>query len=111
MTLRFLKTLCIVLSLTSCPRLPLRNLETHYENVNLQRDLRGRAELFIPRYHELLVKQEEKRVSAVCLCVLHPSVLELLEFKTIQTSIQPAVTIDPLVLKAIFVLNTRLKLY
>ncbi|XP_029960076.1 sperm-tail PG-rich repeat-containing protein 2 [Salarias fasciatus] len=35
--------------------------ETHYENVNLQRDRRGRAELVIPRYHELVPIQEEKR--------------------------------------------------
>uniref|UniRef100_A0A3B4Z0T1 Sperm tail PG-rich repeat containing 2 n=1 Tax=Stegastes partitus TaxID=144197 RepID=A0A3B4Z0T1_9TELE len=35
--------------------------ETHYENVNLQRDQRGRAELIIPRYHELVPKQEEKK--------------------------------------------------
>ncbi|XP_075903320.1 sperm-tail PG-rich repeat-containing protein 2 isoform X2 [Nelusetta ayraudi] len=40
---------------------PHLSLETHYENVNLQKEQRGRAELFIPRYHELLAKQEEKR--------------------------------------------------
>uniref|UniRef100_A0A8C2WCZ5 Sperm tail PG-rich repeat containing 2 n=1 Tax=Cyclopterus lumpus TaxID=8103 RepID=A0A8C2WCZ5_CYCLU len=31
------------------------------ENVNLQKEQRGRAELFIPRYHELVPKQEEKK--------------------------------------------------
>uniref|UniRef100_A0AAQ5X314 Sperm tail PG-rich repeat containing 2 n=1 Tax=Amphiprion ocellaris TaxID=80972 RepID=A0AAQ5X314_AMPOC len=35
--------------------------ETHYENVNLQKDQRGRAELIIPRYHEMVPKQEEKK--------------------------------------------------
>ncbi|XP_071378076.1 sperm-tail PG-rich repeat-containing protein 2, partial [Centroberyx affinis] len=34
---------------------------THYENVNLRKEQRGRAELIIPRYHELVPKQEEKR--------------------------------------------------
>ncbi|XP_052413427.1 sperm-tail PG-rich repeat-containing protein 2 [Carassius gibelio] len=32
-----------------------------YENVNLRRDQRGRAELVIPRYHELVALQEEKK--------------------------------------------------
>jgi len=44
-----------------------RKLEIHSENVNLQKEQRGRAELFIPRYHELVPKQEEKKAS-VCLC-------------------------------------------
>ncbi|AWP07206.1 putative sperm-tail PG-rich repeat-containing protein 2 [Scophthalmus maximus] len=35
--------------------------ETHYENMNLQREKKGRAELNIPRYHELVPKQEEKK--------------------------------------------------
>ncbi|XP_069034424.1 sperm-tail PG-rich repeat-containing protein 2 [Embiotoca jacksoni] len=35
--------------------------ETQYENVNLQNEQRGRAELIIPRYHELLPRQEEKK--------------------------------------------------
>lgn len=43
----------------------LRNLETHYKNVNLQKEQKGRAELIIPRYHELVPRQEEKKAS-VC---------------------------------------------
>ncbi|XP_067467411.1 sperm-tail PG-rich repeat-containing protein 2 isoform X1 [Thunnus thynnus] len=35
--------------------------ETHYVNVNLQKEQNGRAELIIPRYHELVPKQEEKK--------------------------------------------------
>ncbi|XP_042344922.1 LOW QUALITY PROTEIN: sperm-tail PG-rich repeat-containing protein 2 [Plectropomus leopardus] len=35
--------------------------EIHYENVNLQKEQKGRAELIIPRYHELVPKQEEKK--------------------------------------------------
>uniref|UniRef100_A0AAQ6IN72 Sperm tail PG-rich repeat containing 2 n=1 Tax=Anabas testudineus TaxID=64144 RepID=A0AAQ6IN72_ANATE len=35
--------------------------ETHYENVNLQKEQKGRTELIIPRYHELVPKQEEKK--------------------------------------------------
>ncbi|XP_067264193.1 sperm-tail PG-rich repeat-containing protein 2 [Chanodichthys erythropterus] len=33
----------------------------HYENVNLVREQRGRSELVIPRYHELVALQEEKK--------------------------------------------------
>ncbi|XP_050965225.1 sperm-tail PG-rich repeat-containing protein 2 isoform X1 [Labeo rohita] len=33
----------------------------HYENVNLRREQRGRTELVIPRYHELVALQEEKK--------------------------------------------------
>ncbi|XP_030271848.1 sperm-tail PG-rich repeat-containing protein 2 isoform X2 [Sparus aurata] len=40
---------------------PEINLETHYENVNLKKEQKGRAELIIPRYHELVPKQEEKK--------------------------------------------------
>uniref|UniRef100_A0A673KPB6 Sperm-tail PG-rich repeat-containing protein 2-like n=1 Tax=Sinocyclocheilus rhinocerous TaxID=307959 RepID=A0A673KPB6_9TELE len=32
-----------------------------YENVNLRREQRGRSELVIPRYHELVALQEEKK--------------------------------------------------
>ncbi|XP_040011518.1 sperm-tail PG-rich repeat-containing protein 2 isoform X2 [Xiphias gladius] len=35
--------------------------KTHYENINLQKEQKGRAELTIPRYHELVPKQEEKK--------------------------------------------------
>ncbi|KAK2837199.1 hypothetical protein Q5P01_014411 [Channa striata] len=35
--------------------------ETHYENVNLQKEQKGKTELMIPRYHELVPKQEEKK--------------------------------------------------
>ncbi|XP_034452330.1 sperm-tail PG-rich repeat-containing protein 2 [Hippoglossus hippoglossus] len=35
--------------------------ETQYENMNLQKEQKGRAELNIPRYHELVPKQEEKK--------------------------------------------------
>eukprot|EP00064_Thunnus_orientalis_P010984 superscaffoldBa00001541_g11014 len=42
--------------------------ETHYVNVNLQKEQNGRAELIIPRYHELVPKQEEKKAS-MCLCL------------------------------------------
>uniref|UniRef100_A0A8C5DES9 Sperm tail PG-rich repeat containing 2 n=1 Tax=Gouania willdenowi TaxID=441366 RepID=A0A8C5DES9_GOUWI len=35
--------------------------ETQYENVNLQKEQKERAQLFIPRYHELVPKQEEKK--------------------------------------------------
>uniref|UniRef100_A0AAY4CIN2 Sperm-tail PG-rich repeat-containing protein 2 n=1 Tax=Denticeps clupeoides TaxID=299321 RepID=A0AAY4CIN2_9TELE len=34
---------------------------THYENVNMKREERGRAELFIPRYNEIVILQEEKK--------------------------------------------------
>ncbi|XP_073323022.1 sperm-tail PG-rich repeat-containing protein 2 isoform X2 [Pagrus major] len=40
---------------------PETNLETHYENVKLKKEQKGRAELFVPRYHELVPKQEEKK--------------------------------------------------
>ncbi|XP_070690540.1 sperm-tail PG-rich repeat-containing protein 2 [Pempheris klunzingeri] len=40
---------------------PEINQEAHYENVNLQKEKKGRAELVIPRYHELVPKQEEKK--------------------------------------------------
>uniref|UniRef100_A0A8P4KFC2 Sperm tail PG-rich repeat containing 2 n=1 Tax=Dicentrarchus labrax TaxID=13489 RepID=A0A8P4KFC2_DICLA len=40
---------------------PEIKLETYYENVNLQKEQKGRAELIIPRYHELVPKQEEKK--------------------------------------------------
>ncbi|CAG08419.1 unnamed protein product [Tetraodon nigroviridis] len=40
---------------------PHINLKTHYENVNLQKDQKGRHELLIPRYHELVPKQAEKK--------------------------------------------------
>ncbi|TMS03641.1 Sperm-tail PG-rich repeat-containing protein 2, partial [Larimichthys crocea] len=40
---------------------PEMNLETHYKNVNLQKEQKGRAELIIPRYHELVPRQEEKK--------------------------------------------------
>ncbi|XP_058630621.1 sperm-tail PG-rich repeat-containing protein 2 [Onychostoma macrolepis] len=33
----------------------------HYENVNLRQDQRGRSELVIPRYHELVALLEEKK--------------------------------------------------
>ncbi|XP_029999651.1 sperm-tail PG-rich repeat-containing protein 2 [Sphaeramia orbicularis] len=35
--------------------------ETHYVNVNLQKEQKGKAELIIPRYHELVSMQEEKK--------------------------------------------------
>lgn len=41
-----------------CPEIVL---ETQYENVNLKKEQRGRAELIIPRYHELLPRQEQKK--------------------------------------------------
>lgn len=47
----------IVIASFSC-RVP----ETQYENVNLQKDQRGRVELAIPRYHELVSMQAEKKV-------------------------------------------------
>uniref|UniRef100_A0A3B5KNP8 Sperm tail PG-rich repeat containing 2 n=1 Tax=Takifugu rubripes TaxID=31033 RepID=A0A3B5KNP8_TAKRU len=40
---------------------PHINLKTDYQNVNLQKDGKGRHELLIPRYHELVPKQAEKR--------------------------------------------------
>ncbi|KAM6944674.1 LOW QUALITY PROTEIN: sperm-tail PG-rich repeat-containing protein 2 [Lycodopsis pacificus] len=41
---------------------PEIKLEMHCENVNLQKEQKGsRAELIIPRYHELVPKQEEKK--------------------------------------------------
>ncbi|KAK7172586.1 hypothetical protein R3I93_002640 [Phoxinus phoxinus] len=33
----------------------------HYENVNLTREQKGRSELVVPRYHELVTLQEEKK--------------------------------------------------
>lgn len=35
----------------------------HCEDVNVQKKPKGRAELIIPRYHELLAQQEEKKAS------------------------------------------------
>ncbi|GLD54046.1 sperm-tail PG-rich repeat-containing protein 2 isoform X1 [Lates japonicus] len=35
--------------------------ETLYENINLRKEQKDRAELIIPRYHELVPKQEEKK--------------------------------------------------
>ncbi|XP_071339187.1 sperm-tail PG-rich repeat-containing protein 2 [Trachinotus anak] len=35
--------------------------ETYYENINLKKEQKGRTELIIPRYHELVPKQEEKK--------------------------------------------------
>ncbi|XP_056231480.1 sperm-tail PG-rich repeat-containing protein 2 isoform X2 [Seriola aureovittata] len=35
--------------------------ETHYENINLKKEQKGRAELIIPRYYELVPSQEEKK--------------------------------------------------
>ncbi|XP_041793901.1 sperm-tail PG-rich repeat-containing protein 2 [Chelmon rostratus] len=40
---------------------PQIDLKTHYENMNLQKEQKSRAELIIPRYHELVPKQEEKK--------------------------------------------------
>ncbi|XP_038558834.1 sperm-tail PG-rich repeat-containing protein 2 [Micropterus salmoides] len=40
---------------------PDTNVETRYENVNLQKEQKGRAEFIIPRYHELVPMQEEKK--------------------------------------------------
>lgn len=36
-----------------------------YENVNLRREQRGRPELILPRYHELIAQQEEKKVNTL----------------------------------------------
>ncbi|XP_035514116.1 sperm-tail PG-rich repeat-containing protein 2 [Morone saxatilis] len=47
---------------------PETKLETYYENVNLQKEQKGRAELIIPRYHELVPKQEEKKASTRLCC-------------------------------------------
>ncbi|TNN63204.1 Sperm-tail PG-rich repeat-containing protein 2 [Liparis tanakae] len=49
---------------------PEIKLEIHSENVNLQKEQRGRAELFIPRYHELVPKQEEKKATSLCVSVV-----------------------------------------
>ncbi|XP_060894896.1 sperm-tail PG-rich repeat-containing protein 2 [Labrus mixtus] len=40
---------------------PELNTKTEYVNVNLQKEQKGRAELIIPRYHELVPRQEEKK--------------------------------------------------
>ncbi|XP_016363334.1 sperm-tail PG-rich repeat-containing protein 2-like [Sinocyclocheilus anshuiensis] len=40
------------------------------ENVNLRREQRGRSELVIPRYHELVALQEEKKPEAYSCCAL-----------------------------------------
>ncbi|XP_041644304.1 sperm-tail PG-rich repeat-containing protein 2 [Cheilinus undulatus] len=40
---------------------PEINIKTEYVNVNLQTEQKGRAELIIPRYHELVPMQEEKK--------------------------------------------------
>uniref|UniRef100_UPI0037E895CE sperm-tail PG-rich repeat-containing protein 2 n=1 Tax=Semicossyphus pulcher TaxID=241346 RepID=UPI0037E895CE len=40
---------------------PEINHKTNYVNVNLQKEQKGRAELLIPRYHELVPRQEEKK--------------------------------------------------
>lgn len=48
----------------------LRNLKTHYEKINLQKDQKGQHELLIPHYHELVPKEAEKKVSIdYCVCV------------------------------------------
>lgn len=44
-----------------------RGSTTHYENVNLQKEQKDRTELIIPRYHDLVPKQEEKKVN-MCFC-------------------------------------------
>ncbi|XP_034548886.1 sperm-tail PG-rich repeat-containing protein 2 isoform X2 [Notolabrus celidotus] len=40
---------------------PETNVKTQYVNMNLEMEQRGRAELIIPRYHELVPRQEEKK--------------------------------------------------
>lgn len=60
--------LCVSFILIVIVSVRLRVPETHYENVNLQKEQKGRAELIIPRYHELVPKQEEKKAS-MCLCL------------------------------------------
>uniref|UniRef100_A0A3B1J6D7 Sperm-tail PG-rich repeat containing 2 n=1 Tax=Astyanax mexicanus TaxID=7994 RepID=A0A3B1J6D7_ASTMX len=40
---------------------PGQDHRVQYENVNLRRDVRSRAELQVPRYHQLLPLQEEKK--------------------------------------------------
>ncbi|XP_049326763.1 sperm-tail PG-rich repeat-containing protein 2 [Astyanax mexicanus] len=40
---------------------PEEDHRVQYENVNLRRDVRSRAELQVPRYHQLLPLQEEKK--------------------------------------------------
>ncbi|XP_072527962.1 sperm-tail PG-rich repeat-containing protein 2 [Salminus brasiliensis] len=40
---------------------PEEDHAVQYENVNLRRDVRSRAELQVPRYHQLLTLQEEKK--------------------------------------------------
>ncbi|CAJ1068443.1 sperm-tail PG-rich repeat-containing protein 2 isoform X1 [Xyrichtys novacula] len=40
---------------------PEINTKTQYVNMNLEKEQRGRAELIIPRYHELVPRQEEKK--------------------------------------------------
>lgn len=57
------KDIVTIVIVSFCHRVP----ETHYENVNLQKEQKGRTELIIPRYHELVPKQEEKKVN-MCLC-------------------------------------------
>ncbi|KAF5887014.1 sperm-tail PG-rich repeat-containing protein 2, partial [Clarias magur] len=40
---------------------PEEDHSVHYENVNLKKELRSQAELQIPRYHELLILQANKK--------------------------------------------------
>lgn len=55
---------CFLLDIVLC--LSLRVKETHYENISLQKEQKTKAKLNIPRYHELVTKQEEKKAS-LCL--------------------------------------------
>lgn len=72
-------SLCVVIFFIShlfvcvCYSLPLRVQETCYENINLKKEQKGKAELIIPRYHEMVPKQEIKKVSVhLHFCILYP---------------------------------------
>ncbi|KAF7645908.1 hypothetical protein LDENG_00196250 [Lucifuga dentata] len=41
---------------------------SQYENLNLQKEQKVKAELIVPRYHELVPKQEEKKASCIGIC-------------------------------------------
>lgn len=66
----FISSVCLSVSfvLKDIASFCCRALETQYKNVNVQKEQKGRAELVIPRYHELVPRQEDKKVS-VCVYV------------------------------------------
>ncbi|XP_034025460.1 sperm-tail PG-rich repeat-containing protein 2-like [Thalassophryne amazonica] len=42
---------------------PEIEVETHYVNLNLQKEQKSKVELIVPRYHQLVNQQEEKKLA------------------------------------------------